>query len=458
MGRHRRECPTGRLRLKCYKNSDANKEYTLNYEYTWLDASPIRKDTGIKVKPYDWNPKGNNGRGELRTSYGNETKRLNALLNDTLQKYDARLRVYSEQHPNQMSSEVIHSILFDEDLTRQDEAQDFVEYVKKILESKRTRGKIGKSRYENGVSNMKGFTEFLASQHKGTYQTNAIYLGDINSGLVDEYITYRRDIKGNTDATINHALTPIIIACEHAKDEGYIDTKVYAAIKDCRVEEKPSLEGERFDGKYLSKEELTKLVDFYNTDTEKRRKEYIEMFLFAFHAGGLRLVDVMSLKWEHVSIEKKELRKIQVKTAKGRKPRHIIPLNAAAISILKRWQEIARQQRRTKFVFDLLPEDFNLDDADKLYYARNNADKKVNQALSVVGTKIGLKFTLAFHAARHSFAMNALNDGLSLSVVSRFLGHASTDITELIYAEYLPKKLADELESLHYDYVPNFED
>ena len=104
------------------------------------------------------------------------------------------------------------------------------------------------------------------------------------------------------------------------------------------------------------------------------------------------------------------------------------------------------------------PEDFNLDDTDKLYYARNNADKKVNQALSVVGEKIGLRFTLAFHSARHSFAMNALNDGLSLSVVSRFLGHSSTDITELIYADYLPKKLADELESLHYDYVPNFDD
>ncbi len=458
MGRPRRQYPTGKLRLMYYKNRvKPDALYSLYFEYTWLDDSPIRKDTGIKARVCDWNKDGNKGRGELRASYGNEAKRMNNFLADTLDKYDRQLRVYAEKHPNQMSSEVIHSILFGEDLTRQDEAKDFVEYVTQTLKFKRTTNRIGKSRYENGVSTMNGFTEFLQVKNKGTYKPDKIYLGDISAELIEEYIEYRRDIKKNTDATINHALTPIIIACEMAKDEGLIDTKVYAKIKQCRLEEMPSLENERFDGKYLSKEDIRKLIAFHDADTEERRKQYIEMFLFAFNAGGLRIVDVMSLKWEHVNIEKKELRKTLIKTAKGRKPRHTIPLNDAAISILEQWQKLCRLQRREKFVFDLLPDDFNLDDTDKFYYARNNADKKMNQALNVVGEKIGLKFTLSFHAARHSFAMNALNDGASLSVVSRFLGHASTDITEQIYAAYLPMKLSEELEKLHYDFVPSFD-
>ena len=239
MGRHRREYPQGRLRLKYPKQRyDNQKQYTLYYEYTWLTDAPIRKDTGLRVRVLDWNEKGSSGKGELRASYGADYKKQNTLLSDTLNKYDSLMQEYAQKHPNRIPSEIIHSIVFDEPLTRRDEGQDFVAYVEKTLKAKLTVGKIGKSRYENGVSNMKGFTQFLPAKNLGTYKPNAIYLGDISESLVLQYIEFRRDVKNNTDATINHALTPIIVACEKAKDEGYLDTRVYSAIKDCRVEEK----------------------------------------------------------------------------------------------------------------------------------------------------------------------------------------------------------------------------
>lgn len=48
------------------------------------------------------------------------------------------------------------------------------------------------------------------------------------------------------------------------------------------------------------------------------------------------------------------------------------------------------------------------------------------------------------HMARHSFAVMALNDGMAMSVVSRLLGHASTTVTEKVYAKYLPETLLEE--------------
>lgn len=453
MGRHRREYPQGRLRLKYPKQRyNKDKRYTLYYEYTWLTDAPIRKDTGLRVRVDDWNEKGNSGKGELRASYGTDYIRQNTLLRDTVSKYDSLLQEYALKHPKRMTSEIIHSIIFDKPLTRKDEGKDFVEYVEETLKAKLTNRRIGKSRYENGVSNMRGFTQFLAAKGLGTYKTNAIYLGDISESLVLKYIEYRRIVRENSDATINHALTPIIIACEKAKDEGYIDTKVYASIKDCRVEEKPNLDDESYDGKSaLTKEELKKLVEFYEKDTEPRRKEYVEMFLFAFHAGGLRMVDVMTLTWNCINFEDKELRKTLVKTAKGRNPRHTVPLNDAALSILNKWKGL---HRREKFVFDLVEDSFDINDENAIYYTRNNCDRKVNQSLKIVAEKIGLK-KLAFHMARHTFAILALNDGMSLSVVSRLLGHATTDTTETIYAEYLPKTLASELDKLNYNFIPN---
>ena len=53
------------------------------------------------------------------------------------------------------------------------------------------------------------------------------------------------------------------------------------------------------------------------------------------------------------------------------------------------------------------------------------------------------------HVARHTFAVFALNNGLSMSVVSRLLGHGSTDITEKVFARFLPETLSSELNKLN---------
>lgn len=55
---------------------------------------------------------------------------------------------------------------------------------------------------------------------------------------------------------------------------------------------------------------------------------------------------------------------------------------------------------------------------------------------------------ISFHCSRHSFAVFALNKGLSMSVVSRLLGHGSTDITEKVYAKFLPETLSAEIAKL----------
>jgi integrase len=271
-------------------------------------------------------------------------------------------------------------------------------------------------------------------------------VGDVSVELLDKYINWRRNIKGNGDATINHALTPVLKACDFACETGLIDHAINAQIQDMRIvlKQSQSLTSEdesEFDGKSLTDSQLQSLLEYYHTCTQQRRKEYIEIFLFAYHACGLRVVDVMTLQWGHINFEKRELCKIMVKTNK----RHTTPLSAPAIAILKRWQE-AKPNR--KFVFDLVCENLDLNDNDALYLARNNATKCINQSLAVVGEQLGLPFPLTMHVSRHTFAVHALNKGLSMSVISRLLGHSNTEVTEKVYAHYLPNTLATEMEKL----------
>lgn len=458
MGRAKREVPTGKLFLKYPKKGyDNNKEYTLFFYYSW-DRKTMTKDTQYRVRVKDWNEKANNGRGALCSTYGSDYKRCNNQLEETLRNIDGMIREYHAQHPHGLNPQVIHDILNGKPLTQKDGGRDFIAFVKENLYNRYTQNRIGKSRYENGLSAMNGFREYLRANKRGTYQTDSIYLGEISGELLDDYITYRKEIKKNRASTINHALTPIIEACEQASLRGYISDRVYAEIKDKRLAEDTSLiDEEKFDGKYLTKEQLKQLAQFYEQDTEPRRKEYIEMFLFAFHACGLRMVDVLTLEWRHIDFDRKEMKKVLIKTAKFQKQRHTVPLTDAALKILKRWKDMGR---RTRFVFDLLRDDVDIANQEIRYKERNSVTKKVNQALHVVGEKMGLPFTLSFHVARHSFAINALNDEhhpLDMYQVSRLLGHSSTDVTEKVYADYTREYLEDKLRELNYDFLPDFE-
>ena len=80
---------------------------------------------------------------------------------------------------------------------------------------------------------------------------------------------------------------------------------------------------------------------------------------------------------------------------------------------------------------------------------QDNAKPLISNGLRFIFTCLPTAaFGVLFHAARHSFAVFALNKGLSMSVVSRLLGHSSTDITEKVYARFLPETLSAEVAKL----------
>lgn len=463
MGRAKKTAIYGKLRLKYPKsNYDTSKAYTIYYEYNY-DRQIIRKAAPFKAKVKDWSEKANNGKGGLLSSYGDDYTRDTKRMLHHLSEVDDKIRVFSDKNPGKLNADIIRSLLHNAPLTREDGGRDFVDFVKEVLKERLRLNKMKYSTHENSLSNMRIFQEFLRATNRGTYKYDSIYLGEISGEIIGAYIDYRRHIKKNGNATINHSLTPIIFACKEAALQRLIPVEVYNKIASMRVEpDSLSIDDTGFDGKYLTLQELQQLVDFYNKDVEPRRKEYIEMFLFAFHAGGLRLVDVMTLQWKHIDFKKKEIKKVLIKTRKSQKQRNTNPLTPPAIQILNKWQEMGRRER---YVFDLVDDDFDYNDPDALYHVRNSVDKKVNQALKVVGIKMGLPFTLHFHCARHSFAINALNrkkgDGgedvqpMSVFEVSRLLGHASTSITERVYAEFLSETLEEKMNSLNFDgFIP----
>ena len=140
----------------------------------------------------------------------------------------------------------------------------------------------------------------------------------------------------------------------------------------------------------------------------------------------------MTLEWKHIDWEAKVIKKVQFKTK--RLPDVLPPLGNSAIEILECWKEMNRNSR---FVFDLLAEDYDLTDQKRLFMDRNSKDKTFNTSLNVARMTLRLPFPLTMHVARHSFAVMCINQGMSIFLLSKIMGHATIASTQRTYAQFL---------------------
>ena len=448
MGRTARNYPKGKLKLRTPKELQPGKRYPVYIEYNW-QADSMRKTTEVTVFSKDWNEKGYGGIGEIRTTTDLDYKYYNNVLHKRLADIDAKIVLYYEKNGH-ITGDVIRAFLDENfELLRPDSGKDFVEFANELVKSKYDKGKIGVSTRENDLSAINQFSEFLLMTGKGTHgaDNEQIYVGEINEDLICDFRAWRLKAKKRPSA-INKGLTPIFQACEQAAQLGYLSKEVSASFKDLYLKEVDNLEAEDRTIRYLKKEELEILVSKYDTIAQPRRKEFLEMFLFSFHACGLRLVDVMTLMWKDIDFQKKEIRKVQVKT----RNRNTIPLSKPAIRILDKWKG-----RNKDYVFDLLCEGFDRTDNEAIYKRRNSWNNTINTALKAIEKDLGWNMGLTFHVARHTWAVLALANGAAISEISRLLGHRSCGISELVYAEFLPETLSSVVDKLGFDFLPDID-
>ena len=144
-------------------------------------------------------------------------------------------------------------------------------------------------------------------------------------------------------------------------------------------------------------------------------------------------------------MENQTIDKIQVKTKnKGKiKPR----ISKEGMDILRRWRT-KKDRLSDRFVFDLLPDDFDFKDQLKLRLRISACTRTINQSLNKIGENLGFADPLSIHVARHTFCVHAISKGASLQFVSQIMGHESMKVTEKVYAEFLQSSIDDELSKL----------
>ena len=414
---------------------DENKSYPI-YLYYYYGGKQIRESTSICTRVADWNQ----DRGELRASYGSDYKKRNDYLQKLLRKADNCIFEYVEKNGRITPATIRSFIKGDFTELRADSGQTFLDYARMQLEKKYKNKKVRISTYMNDVTNINQFEKYLASKSHDAYSTKkkSIFVGDIDEDIVRDFLCWGLD-RGRKKDTVEKYLETINKICKCAYEQGYLSHDKTQAIADIGLTQ--DLDEDDQDIKYLTASELGKLVHIDKTKLTDKQAMALELFLFAFYACGLRVSDVISLRWHDVDLEKKEINKIQVKT----RGRNAVPLCSEAVEILERWKG-----KHKVFVFGLLPDDFEgLNDEVQFRMRRNCITSGLNRKLKRIAEVAQLYQKVTCHVARHSFAVNSLEQGMSINMISTLLGHSSVDITSKVYAHYLQDTKAEAVNKLN---------
>lgn len=313
----------------------------------------------------------------------------------------------------------------------------FIGYTRQLLRKRYETREIAWRTLYNHISRLNSFERFCIETGRDC--------GEMDMAVVQDYKRWCLSA-GNSLPTVNQKLLPLLQGIRQAREEGRMVENDFPAAP--RLDHRPKRYGDEAQRlpqagaegvRYLTDAQLSALVACFQKTRRKSWKRGLELFIFSFHACGLRISDIVTLEWVHIDFDRCLLSKVLVKT----KAPLTIPLSAQAMEILGRWK---RRRPNRRFVFDLLPEDFDLTDDAALSKAIDYRNRIIRHSLNGVGRVLALPFPLGMHVARHTFAVKALNSShVNVHLISHLLGHTTVLVTERVYATFLLPTLSEEL-------------
>jgi site-specific recombinase XerD len=151
-----------------------------------------------------------------------------------------------------------------------------------------------------------------------------------------------------------------------------------------------------------------------------------KLLLLVGYGAGLRVSEIVSLKWQDILFEE---HKIHIKNAKGKKDRMVM-LPYSIVQSLKIYKDLYKGKH---YVFEgqFAGEPYSV----------GSVQVVMREALK----KSGLDKHATVHTLRHSFATHLLENGTDIRYIQQFLGHSSIKTTT-VYT-HLTKAAVDKIQS-----------
>lgn len=206
--------------------------------------------------------------------------------------------------------------------------------------------------------------------------------------------------------------------------------------------------------KFLTEEEIFKLLNFINNDKSEFGIKLSSM-LEILYSAGLRVSELVSLPISAIGeIEdqngNKTLRNYLIVKGKGNKER-IAALNKTTIKKIIEYIDFRKKSgfEKSKWLFvgtfrsSKKQDKIRLNQTKNLINDKHITRQRFHQMLKELAVKSGIDPSKVHpHIIRHSFATHLLNNGIDLRVLQELMGHSDISSTE-IYTHILDAKKQD---------------
>ena len=297
------------------------------------------------------------------------------------------------------------------------EVPNFFEYSYKRCE--KIRGSVSVATYKNYMLYIQKFEKWVG--------TKDVFFDDITVSLLMDYMSYMSNTLKNGATTQRYSIMMLAIKFKEAIKEDIIPEYMYPFSKLTLKKDT----GKRL---FLNKDQIQSMIGFEATDGSLSCI-YRDMFVFSIYAGGLRFSDALEIQHKHFIEAEQRIKKTINKTGRL----HQFKIGQVALDIIKKYQNPT--SKPDDFIFPIVknPALF-LKDKEYKYEITEKANKSANFQIQRIAKALEFPIHISFHLSRHSFATNALNNGMRIEHVSKLMDHQDIRTTQ-IYAKIINEEL-----------------
>lgn len=389
------------------KNKDGN--YPLAIRII-KDRKPRYIYVGHYIKEADWDEQ----KQRVKKSHPNSTA-LNNLLAHKLAEATGKL-IDLETKKDDTTSRTIK-----ETITAKNSSSFFVQ-ARIYLENIKTSGRY--NRYVSEEPRVRRFKEFLNGKD--------ISFREITVALLNKFRAWLKGTHSISERTVMNYFILIRTIYNQAIKAHAADPKYYPFGRDRIVIKNPDTVKIG-----LSVEEVKKLEEM-DLSKDSYQHQARNVWLFSFYFAGMRVSDVLRLKWSDFQNDR-----LFYSMGKNNKAGSL-KIPDKALAILKQYP---KENRKHNLVF---PELEVVEDMSDLYIVQRRISfsvKNLNDALSKVADSAGITKKLTMHIARHTFG-NLSGDKIPLQMLQKLYRHSSVITTMGYQSNFIHKDTDDALDSV----------
>lgn len=280
------------------------------------------------------------------------------------------------------------------------ENASFFDYFLEFVESKKKEGKDDDTIriYNNTHTILKEFTPKLK-------------ICDVNLNFIEKFDAYLRDVRGNQPGgrENKHKNIRAVILDMIRHDINIKNPYLQFKMPKAKIRET-----------YLELDELVAMRNLLpKFEAFSPRRKSLQMFLLACYTG-LRISDILDLKWSHIDWEKQRINKKQIKT----KDSVTLVIEPWASAILLEFSNGKKNIGTDKPVFE-----------------NPVTSNTVNLHLKEFAKMAEIKKNVSCHVARHTFGTLQILAGTDVITVSKLMGHSDISMTMVYFND--AQKLID---------------